>query len=308
MNLDFSKIKVLLIGDFMIDHYIIGSSNRMSPEAHVPVVIPEKEYSIPGGAGNVAMNLSALGSDVTCLGVVGEDSFGNKLIKILKDNNVNTKYIEKIKNYHTTLKKRIYCNGTQVARIDKEKLIDWSPNQLDSLDYTDYDVIILSDYSKGVLIRPWFVKPKEIDVVLDPKNKRWEHLFIHSNIITPNLNELKELTDIDIIDDNSILKACNKLITEYDFDYVIAKKGDKGMTIVGKNNSEIHVDPHLVNSPDVTGAGDTVIAALSLGYAKTNNIKISAEFANTAAAFVVGKTGTATVTIDEINNYINQNE
>ena len=142
----------------------------------------------------------------------------------------------------------------------------------------------------------------------DPKNKKWEHLFIHSNIITPNLNELKELTDTNIIDDTSILKACNKLIAEYDFDYVIAKKGDKGITIVGKNNSEIHIDPHLVDIPDVTGAGDTVIAALSLAYAKTNDIEFSAKFANTAAACTVGKTGTATVTIDEINNYINQNE
>lgn len=308
MNLNFSKIKVLLIGDFMIDHYIMGSSNRMSPEAPVPVVIPEEEYSIPGGAGNVAMNLSALGSDVTCLGVVGEDSFGNKLIEILNENNVKTKYIEKIKNYQTTLKKRIYCNGTQVVRIDEEKLIDWSPNQLNSLDYTEYDIIILSDYNKGVLVRPWFVKPKEIHVVLDPTKKKWEHLFFQSSIITPNLNELKELTDIDIIDDSSILKACNKLITEYDFDYIIAKKGDKGITIVGKDNSEIHIDPHFVDSPDVTGAGDTVIAAFSLAYAKTNDIKFSAKFANTAAACTVGKTGTATVTIDEINNYINQNE
>ena len=91
MNLDFSNIKVLLIGDFMIDHYIIGSSNRMSPEAPVPVVIPEEEYSIPGGAGNVAMNLSALGSDVTCLGAIGNDIFGKKLIEILNDNNIQYK-------------------------------------------------------------------------------------------------------------------------------------------------------------------------------------------------------------------------
>tara|TARA_B100001057_G_scaffold272203_1_gene272475 strand:+ start:5623 stop:6549 length:927 start_codon:yes stop_codon:yes gene_type:complete len=308
VNLDFSKIKVLLIGDFMIDNYIIGSSNRMSPEAPVPVVIPEEEYSIPGGAGNVAMNLSALGSDVTCLGLVGDDRFGNKLIEILNDNNVSTKYIEKIKNHHTTLKKRIYCNGTQVARIDKEKLIDWSPTQLDSLDYTDYDVIILSDYNKGVLIRPWFVKPKEIDVVLDPKDKRWEHLFKHSNIITPNLNELKELTGMDIIDENSILNACTKLIKRNNFDYVIAKKGEKGMTVIGKNDFEVHINPHYVDSPDVTGAGDTVIAALSIAYAKTNDMKFSAELANTAAACVVRKTGTATITIDEINNYINQDE
>ena len=163
MNLDFSDIKVLVIGDFMIDHYIIGESNRMSPEAPVPVVVPKEEYSIPGGAGNVAMNISAMGSQVTCLGAIGNDIFGKKLIKIFNENNISSKHIETIENYSTTLKQRIYCNDIQVARVDKEEPLNWSPNQsASSLDYSDYDVIILSDYDKGVLMRPWFFKPKKL--------------------------------------------------------------------------------------------------------------------------------------------------
>ncbi len=309
MNLDFSNIKVLVVGDFMIDHYIIGESNRISPEAPVPVVVPKKEYSIPGGAGNVAMNISALGSQVTCLGVIGNDVFGKKLIEIFNKNNISSKYIETIDNYSTTLKERIYCNGVQVARVDKEEQLEWKPNQLEELsDYSDYDIIILSDYDKGVLMKPWFIKPNKTDVILDPKNERHEHLFMHSNIITPNLNELTKLSEVNINNKDSIVSACNKLIKEKNFDYVIAKKGDKGITIVGKQDFVKHIEAYKVDSPDVTGAGDTVIAALSIAYAKTNDIEFSAKFANAAAAIVVNKPETASVTIDEINNYINVNE
>jgi len=304
MNLDFSNIKVLVVGDFMIDHYIIGESNRMSPEAPVPVVIPKREYSIPGGAGNVAMNISTLGSQVTCMGVIGNDFFGKELIKIFNDNNISSKYIETIENYSTIVKQRIYCNGIQVARVDKEEPLNWNPNPSEnSLDYSDYDVIILSDYDKGVLVKPWFLKPKSTNVILDPKSG-YEHLFMHSNIITPNLNELKKISGMNINSNNSIINACNKLMKENSFDYIIAKKGDKGITIVGNQNFIKHIEPHKINNPDVTGAGDTVIAALSIAYAKTKDIEFSAKFANAAAAIVVNKTGTASVTIDEINNYI----
>ena len=123
MNLDFSKIKVLLIGDFMIDYYIIGTSNRMSPEAPVPIVIPEQEYSIPGGAGNVAMNLRAIGAEVKCIGVVGNDSWGKELLSILENECINIEAINIIDNHPTTLKQRIYSDGKQVARLDTEKII-----------------------------------------------------------------------------------------------------------------------------------------------------------------------------------------
>jgi rfaE bifunctional protein kinase chain/domain len=304
MKLDFSDIKVLLIGDFMIDHYIIGTSTRMSPEAPVPIVIPEKEYSIPGGAGNVAMNLSSMGANITCIGAVGNDIWGQKLIEILNSNNINTKYIELIKDYTTTLKQRVYSNGIQIARVDQEEYLDWNPNLSENFDYADYDVIILSDYSKGVLIRPWFFEPKGIDVILDPKNKKWKHLFKHSNIITPNLNELKKISGMNITDNHSILNACNQLIKDNNFDYIIAKKGNQGMTIVGKDNFVKHIEAHYVENPDVTGAGDTVIAVLSIVYAKTNDIEFSAKFANAAASIVVGKLGTATTTVEEIKKLL----
>ena len=302
MNLDFSDIKVLLIGDFMIDHYIIGTSNRISPEAPVPVVTPNKEYSIPGGAGNVAMNLRAMGADVTCLGVVGDDIWGERLLLLLKNKGIDINGIEIIKNYPTTLKQRIYSNGKQVARLDTEKIIDSIPSFL-SKNLQNYHACILSDYNKGV------IKNADIDtniVIVDPKKDDFSK-YEKAHIITPNLHELQRATKIKIQNDQSIVNACNELIGKYNFNYVVAKKGSKGMTIVGKNNFVKHIAAHSVENTDVTGAGDTAIAALSIAYAKTKDIELSAKIANTAAGIVVSKLGTATVTIDEINNYIKLN-
>ena len=302
MKIDFSDINILLVGDFMIDHYIIGTSSRMSPEAPVPVVIPHKEYSIPGGAGNVAMNLSAMGANITCFGIIGDDIWGKKLISTLKKEDINISGIDIIKNHPTTLKQRIYCDGKQVARLDTEKIIDLEPNFL-SRNIGNYDACILSDYNKGV------IRDSNIDtniLVVDPKKDDFS-FYKNTHIITPNLNELQKATKIKISDNQSIIDACNDLIKKHNFNYMVAKKGFEGMTIVGKNNFVKHIKARHVKNPDVTGAGDTVISALSLAYAKTQDIEFSANFANTAAAIAVSKSGTATVTIDEINNYIELN-
>ena len=302
MKLDFSDITVLLVGDFMIDHYIMGTSNRMSPEAPVPVVTPNEEYSIAGGAGNVAMNLRTMGADVICLGVVGDDIWGERLLSILKNKGIDIDGIDIIKNHPTTLKQRIYSDGKQVARLDTEKIVGWTPNFL-SKNLKNYHACILSDYNKGV------IRNANIDtniLVVDPKKDDFS-VYKNAHIITPNLNELQRATKIKILDDQSIVSACNDLIGKYNFNYIVVKRGSEGMTIVGKNNFIKHIEAHSVENPDVIGAGDTVISALSIAYAKTQDIELSARFANNAAATAVSKSGTATVTIDEINNYIGLN-
>ena len=276
----------------------------MSPEAAVPVVIPKKDYSVPGGAGNVAMNLSLLGANVTCIGFVGNDIWGEKLLSILKNEGIKTEGVELIDNHPTTLKQRIYSEGKQVARLDTEKIINWKTN---AEVQQNYDIVILSDYNKGVLNNLWFDISNLENVIVDPKKDSFNH-YREATIITPNLNELKKASNIDIKDDKSIIDACNQLIKENNFNYIVAKKGDQGMTIVGANNFVKHVKAHSVDNPDVTGAGDTVISVLSLAYAQTKDIELSAKIANAAAAIVVGKIGTATVTIEEINNYISINE
>ena len=299
MKLDFSGINILLIGDLMIDHYIMGTSNRMSPEAPVPVVVPENEYSIPGGAGNVAMNLRAIGANVTCLGTVGNDLWGDKLISTLKNEGINVDGIDVIKNHPTTLKQRIYSDGKQVARLDTEKILEWTPQILDD-NLHNYDACIVSDYNKGV------IKDTNIDtniLIVDPKKNDFS-VYENANIITPNLNELQKATKIQIQDSQSIVDACTQLIRKHNFNYIVAKRGAEGMTIVGKDNFVKHVEAHCVESPDVTGAGDTVIAALSIAYAKTQDIEFSVNFANSAAAIAVSKSGTATAELEEIDKLL----
>tara|TARA_S200000501_G_C20839980_1_gene751135 strand:- start:816 stop:1745 length:930 start_codon:yes stop_codon:yes gene_type:complete len=304
MNFDFSSVKILLIGDFMIDRYIIGKSTRMSPEAPVPVVIPQNEYTVPGGAGNVAMNLCALGAQVTCVGYMGNDKDGIDLMRHLQKENIDCNNLELISSIRTTSKTRFICNDTHIMRLDVEEKLEnlWKPKSIESLEYGEYDIILLSDYNKGVLNNQWFNEINHKRIFVDPKKNDFS-FYSNANIITPNFNELQRASQIKIKDDKSIEKACKIIIKNSNIKYVIAKKGNKGMTIVGRNNFVKNIDPYKVKNPDVTGAGDTVIAALSTVYAKTNDIEISAQVANAAASIVVSKVGTSIVSIDDLKNF-----
>ena len=337
MNLDFSDVKVLVIGDFMIDHYIIGESRRESPEAPVPIVIAKDEYSIPGGAGNVAMNMCTLlgqknlldvkdlstKSLICCIGSVGHDDMGSKLLNILDLGLIDTSNIIRgdsddfKESIQTTIKERTYLDGKQIYRLDRESILNQKYNEklnyLVTNNIQGKDIIVLSDYNKGVLNKytiPHILseaKKNNIPVIIDPKKDDFA-IYAGADIITPNLDELNRVSEIYIDDDESIVETCNKLIEKYDFNFIVAKKSERGITIVGKNNLVKHIQAHNVYNPDVTGAGDTVIATLALKYAMSKDIEKSTIIANIAAAITVGKPGTATVTIDEINNYIKTNE
>ncbi len=304
MSYNFSKIKVLLIGDFMVDSYIKGESFRNSPEAPVPILIPNSDLSIPGGAGNVAMNLSSLGAKVDCIGTVGDDKWGEVLINKLELANVNCTKIKKIKDHQTTLKQRFYIKNKQAFRLDKEKYHEYNFNI--KQDYVDnFDVIIISDYNKGVINKKIDFKSKLI--IVDPKKDNFS-IYRGAHIVTPNLNELRKSVNLDLKSDKSIISACNELINKFDFKYIVAKKGDKGMIVVGRGSFSKTIDSHDVAHPDVTGAGDTVISCLALSFAKSSNIKESAELANYAASISVSKIGTAHVTINDLNNYIKRDD
>ena len=302
MKLDFSNINAIVIGDLMIDNYIMGTSTRISPEAPVPVILPNNIFSKCGGAANVAMNLSSLGAKVSCVGVVGNDIWGNKLIEILSEQGINTENIDRVENFSTTLKQRIYLNNKQFVRVDNEMFLNDDCNFMKQ-DYSNFDLIILSDYNKGVLTKPWFRKPRNSLVLLDPKKTHVN--FNECDIITPNLNELKELSGENVVTNKDIVQNCKKILNKYNLEYILAKQGDKGITIVGKENFCENIDARKVKDVDVTGAGDTVISSFGLAYALSGNILESIKFAINASALAVSKSGTATVTIDEINNYIN---
>lgn len=304
MNLDFSNINVLLIGDLMLDRYIVGTSNRMSPEAPVPVFVPQDNFVTPGGAGNVAMNLSSLGAKVTCVGYIGNDQDGIDLVDYLKKENIDCSNIDLLSSLRTTSKARFICNDNPIMRMDVEEQLEqsWKPYSLEALEYHKYDIVILSDYNKGVLNNQWFTGIDHKMIFVDPKKNDFSY-YSNANIITPNFNELQRASKIKIKDNESLEKACKVIIESSSLDYIVAKKGDQGMTIVGRNNFVKHIESYPVENPDVTGAGDTVIAALSIAYSKTQDIELSAQFANAAASVVVGKSGTAIVTVDELANF-----
>jgi len=303
MILNFNNINVLLIGDFMIDQYVLCDSTRMSPEAPVPVLNPEEIYFTPGGAGNVAINLSELGASVTCLGTVGSDKNGKKLKNLLIQKNINVDNLYET-DFPTTLKKRYYLKGKQVLRVDIEEINEyWSPQNLD-FDYDKYDIIILSDYNKGVLNNQWFSKIKAKNIFVDPKKDNFS-FYSNATIITPNLNELQRAANTEINNNDTLIKVCQSMIKNSNLEYILAKKGDKGISIVGRDGFVKHIDAYKVNDPDVTGAGDTVIAVFSLSFAKTNDVEKSARIANAVAALVVEKKGTAFVTLEEFKSLKN---
>jgi len=297
MKLDLSQINILLIGDLMVDHYFFGTSNRLSPEAPIPVINLEEEVVTPGGAGNVAMNLKSLGVNVTCLGCVGDDFFGKKLISIFEKNNINIEKIEILKNYKTTRKQRVYCDSKQQSRLDSEDLLfDWAPSE--EINYDKFDLIILSDYNKGVFSSKWF-DPGDKDVVLDPK-KLNINIFKKSSIITPNISELSDLTNLDFKNQNMIVKAAHKLLKQYDLKYVITTLGDKGMIIVDHQGLVESIPSHNVENPDVTGAGDTVLAIFSSIYAISKDVIFSSKVANLGASMVVAEKGTSQINLKNL--------
>ncbi len=306
MNLNFSDIKVLLIGDFMLDHYVQGASYRKSPEAPVPVVVPIKEHSFPGGAGNVALNLCALGAKVDCFGEIGNDRWGKKLVSILNRHGANTENLELSENRNTTVKERIFLNDKQLIRLDRDYLSKQFTCILNSkylqMDLNQYDACIFSDYKKGTVrvLGPELSNTASL-VFVDPKESDFS-LYKGADFITPNFNELKNVSIIDNLKDNSksIIAACKKIIHAYDLGAIVAKRGDKGMIVVDNNDNVHIISAHKVEKVDVTGAGDTVIAAFALAFSKTKKIVDAAKFANAAAAVIVQKAGTKTASIDEI--------
>lgn len=303
MIFNFEKLNVLVIGDFMMDTYIYGNSFRNSPEAPVPVIIPERKFSFVGGAGNVAMNLRSLGANVSCLGCVGSDELGLEMIDTLESKDIQTSGLFQSK-YKTISKTRIFSNDKQCLRIDiEEPFKDWRPPSEENFDYTEFDIIILSDYNKGVFDKTWLDIKKFNNIFIDPKKENFS-FYQGGGIITPNISELKIASKKNILNDNDILDACNELISKHKFEYIIAKKGEKGMSVVGKNNFYRHIEPHFVENPDVTGAGDTVIAALSLSYFISKDIVKAAIFANAAASIAVSKKGTSLVELTEVEKLL----
>ena len=310
MNLKSShQLKALVVGDFMLDHYIYGQSERMSPEANVPVILPIKEEYILGGAANVISNLQSLNVDVTCMGILGDDQNGKKINSLLEKIGIQNSFFIISKDSPTTLKRRVYLSDKQFVRIDYEKKHDhiFSNQLIETFEKLDknFDFIILSDYNKGVLnekLIHHIIENVDIPVIVDPKKNNF-NIYGGATIITPNLNELSLATNIKCNNKNNILSACNKVLNESKIKFIVATMGDKGMMVVGENLNKFISQIEIPNA-DVSGAGDTVVSSLSLSYIISNDIIYSSQVANIAASIAVSKKGTYAVKLSELNNRI----
>ncbi|MCT7523358.1 D-glycero-beta-D-manno-heptose-7-phosphate kinase [Aliarcobacter cryaerophilus] len=306
------KPNILVIGDLMIDHYLWGSCDRISPEAPVQVVNVKKESSVLGGAGNVINNLVTLGSVVDVISVIGNDSVANELKSLLEKIDVPTSNLVVENNRKTSKKSRLIASQQQVLRYDMESIDDINENSHKQIIQTleknidKYSSIILSDYGKGVLttnLTKEIIKianKNSIKVLVDPKGKDYSK-YKGSYTLTPNKKEAMEATNIDIKDENSLIEALKSLKTQCELEVSLITLSEQGIAIF---DDELTIKPTVAREVyDVTGAGDTVIASIAFALGNNLDIKDAIYFANLAAGVVVGKIGSATTTLDEIYEY-----
>lgn len=309
--------KILVIGDVMLDKYIYGTSSRLCQEAPVPVVQYFDEginYRL-GGAGNVAMNIRALGGEVILVGIRGNDHHGNIANRIAAENDIRAQLLLRERT-PTTAKVRVFANQHQVLRIDKEYTLPTSEEDTDALvsivsgilNKENIGTIVVSDYAKGVIsyrllscIKLW--TRDKIAVFLDPKlanDAVYSQLEWAGDVVTPNHREAEGLSGKKIHDTKTLLHACECIIRKFKSSHILVTEGEHGMTLYRGTGSYVHLDTEAKEVFDVAGAGDTVIAALAHFWNCGKRLSEAAVLANKAAGIVVGKRGTATASLKEL--------
>jgi D-beta-D-heptose 7-phosphate kinase / D-beta-D-heptose 1-phosphate adenosyltransferase len=303
------KPKILVIGDLMVDQYLWGESERISPEAPVQVIDIKKEDSLLGGAGNVINNLHALGAHVDIISVIGNCYASSILQKLIKKIKIDTKYLIIENNRIASKKTRIISDKQQVVRFDREITDDINKDSQKEIlkifkkIVLSYEVVLLSDYGKGVLTYELtqsiitFANMHDKKVLIDPKGSDYSK-YKGAFLLTPNKKEAINATQIIIKDDKSLTLAIQKLKKDCKLKISLITLSDQGIAIY---DDKLKIQPTKVKEVfDVTGAGDTVLASLGFGLACGFEINQAVIFANLAAGVVVGKIGSATATLDEI--------
>ena len=303
---------ILVVGDLMIDHYLWGSCERISPEAPVQVVDIAKETTVLGGAGNVINNLRVLGANVSVSSLIGDDENGIELLGMLDAIGVKRENVMTQEGRKTSKKSRIIAVSQQILRYDKESKNAISEasvsKMLDSLQdsISSFDIVILSDYGKGVLTDSLckgviaLAKSAGVRVLVDPKGSDFSK-YHGAYLLTPNKKEAVVATGIEIKDKESLERALLALKEECDLGVSMITLSEDGIATYDK---KVETFPTVAKEVfDVTGAGDTVIASIAFALCVGKTIQESAAFANLAAGVVVGKIGSATVSLDEIEEY-----
>lgn len=308
-----NRPNILVVGDLMIDHYLWGSCERISPEAPVQVVDIKNESTVLGGAGNVINNLITLGASVSVASVIGSDEIGIELSIMLKSIGVKTEALITQSDRKTSKKSRVIASSQQILRYDKESKEDISTSSVEKIleaikkDLFLYDSIILSDYGKGVITDELaqgiitLAKSMNKKVVVDPKGSDYSK-YRGAYLLTPNKKEACEATNIEINSDETLLDALLWLKKECDLDISMITLSEDGIAIC--ESKQLEKFPTVAKEVyDVTGAGDTVIASIAFALSSNKQIDESAKFANLAAGVVVGKIGSATANFQEIEEY-----
>ena len=312
---EFPRTRVLVIGDIIMDEYIWGDVSRISPEAPVPVVDVKHETKMLGGAGNVVNNISSLGGEAILCGVVGDDTTGRQVVKLVKNLGVTTEGILQEPGRPTTIKTRIVAQQQQVVRFDRESRREILPESVDKLLgfvsrlRKDIHAIVVSDYAKGV-ISPQLMKglrdlvaDSNIVLGVDPKKINFG-FYKGIDVITPNHHEASAFSGIEIVDDETLVRAGKQILRQLKCRSVLITQGKDGMTLFEKKGDPTHIPTVARKVFDVTGAGDTVISTFCLGLAAGMDFKPAAVISNFAAGIVVGEVGTSTVKAEELKRVI----
>jgi len=301
------KKKILVIGDVMLDRYWMGQVNRISPEAPVPILDVDTSVDKPGGAANVAKNLSDFGMDVTLIGLTGEDEASEKLLEILSSTNINYKPIID-KNIRTTMKLRVIDKNQQLMRLDHEdkNLSKVVPKAYEDIEDTldSYDGIIISDYDKG-MVKPIIKKilskanSLKIKTFIDPKGMNFD-FYKNAYLLKPNLKEFEDIAG-KCPNKKKFNEEGEKLRKKLNLEYLLITQGKDGMTLFEDGRASSYVS-NQQDVFDVTGAGDTVISILAAYIIAEKNINTAVEMSNIAAGISIKKLGSTSVTQKELNN------
>jgi D-beta-D-heptose 7-phosphate kinase / D-beta-D-heptose 1-phosphate adenosyltransferase len=307
----FHAARVLVLGDVMLDRFVYGSVERISPEAPIPVVSVERFSDMPGGAANVARNIAAMGARVVLLGVVGEDAWAGDLrTQLAASPTIDVRLIAD-SSRPTSVKTRYVADGQQVMRADRESraalaaVVERSVLDKFSLALRDAAVVVLSDYAKGVLSDS--VTRAAIDIarragktiIVDPKSKDLSR-YQGATVLTPNRLELQQACGQECVTDEQVVNGARQILEQKICEVMIVTRGKDGMSVIQADGSAVHLPTAARQVFDVSGAGDTAAAAISVSVAVGAEVGQAAALANIAAGIVVGKRGTATVTATEI--------
>lgn len=303
----------MIVGDVMLDRYWWGNVSRISPEAPVPVVRLERTSAAAGGAANVAANVVGLGAQSFLVGLIGNDAEAETLSCILRNSGIAPDFLVSSENRPTSVKTRIIAHSQQVVRVDDENITPISKTEAEAVFkkiepvFDAADIIIISDYAKGLLVENLLTrlitkcKAEKKKILVDPKGKDYSK-YRGATLLTPNQKEAADACGFEDFEENSVERAGKTLLEKFSTESVLITQGEKGMTLFQKSGEIRRFDALARNVYDVTGAGDTVIAALAVAVGSGLDFVEAAEIANVAAGLVVEQVGTTALTVEMLEN------